>query len=412
MCSRRSLFLGLCEAIWAIAGAIGPVLGGVLTSLASWRWCWWINLPVCFIAFVLLLLFLDVHNPRTPLIAGVRAIDWFGSLSILGLTLMLLLGLDFGGDTFPWSSPKVICLIVFGALCSLLFIYAEKRWAKYPLIPMALFKQRSNVAALLVTCFHGIAFIPGEYYFPLYLQASKSASPLRSGVLLVPLITMTATCGVATGIIIHRTGRYRELIWIGSAALTAGTASYISLTPSSSIAHIVGVQLLSGFGAGLQFEPPLVALQAFTAQNDVATATSTFSFIRSLSLSVSIILGGVVFQNSMDTRTPRLLAAGIPRNVTMLLTGKNAAAHVHLPATLGSQVQIQAAQAAFAWSLRNCWIMYCVFSAGGFVAGWFVKGGELGREHSETVTGLREEKVDGMEMGVQSCGREREREER
>jgi hypothetical protein len=366
------------------------VLGGVLTSLATWRWCWWINLPCCFIAFVLLLFFLDVHNPRTPLVAGVKAIDWFGSLSILGLTLMLLLGLDFGGDTFPWSSPKVICLIVFGALCSLIFIWTEKRWAKYPLIPMDIFKERSNVASLLVTCFHGIAFIPGEYYFPLYLQASKGASPLRSGVLLVPLITMTATCGLVTGVVIHRTGKYRELMWIGSAALTAGTGAYISLTPASSIAHIVGVQLISGFGAGLQFEPPLVALQAFTAQDDVATATSTFSFIRSLSLTVSIILGGVVFQNSMDIRLPQLIEAGVPRNVTSLLTGRTAAAHVHLPATLLDPAQRYAAESAFSWSLRNCWIMYCVFSAMGFASAWFVRVGSLDREHRETVTGLRE----------------------
>ena len=217
---RRSLFLGLCEAIWAIAGAIGPILGGVLTDLATWRWCWWINLPCCAVAFVLLFFFLDVHNPRTPLVAGVKAIDWAGSLSILALTLMLLLGLDFGGDTFPWNSPKVICLIVFGALCSLLFIWSEKRWAKYPLIPLGLFKEPSNVASLLVTFFHAIAFIPGEYYFPLYLQSAKGASPLRSGVLLAPLLTMTAAVGVLTGIYIHRYGRYKELIWIGTVMLT------------------------------------------------------------------------------------------------------------------------------------------------------------------------------------------------
>ena len=159
---RRSLWLGLCEAIWAIAGAIGPILGGVLTDLASWRWCWWINLPCCGIAFFLIVFFLDVHNPRTALVDGVKAIDWAGSLSILAFTLLLLLGLDFGGVTFAWSSATVICLIIFGSLCSLLFIYAEKRWAKYPLIPLSLFSEPSNIASLLATFFHGLAFIPGE----------------------------------------------------------------------------------------------------------------------------------------------------------------------------------------------------------------------------------------------------------
>ena len=398
---RRSLFLGLCEAIWAIAGAIGPILGGVLTDLATWRWCWWINLPCCGVAFVLLFFFLDVHNPRTPLVAGVKAIDWAGSLSILALTLMLLLGLDFGGDTFPWNSPKVICLLVFGALCSLLFIWSEKRWAKYPLIPLALFKEPSNVASLLVTFFHAMAFIPGEYYFPLYLQSAKGASPLRSGVLLAPLLTMTATVGVLTGVYIHRYGRYKELIWIGTVMLTTGNGAYISLKADSSIAHVIGVQLIAGFGAGLQFEPPLVALQAHVAQDDVATATSTFSFVRSMALSISIILGGVVFQNSMDTRAPHLRTAGISPNTTELLTGKNAAAHVTIPATLEDPVQRAAAKEAFAWSMRNMWIMYTCFSFLGVVSGWWVKRRTLSKEHKETVTGLKEkikEVLPGLEL--------------
>ena len=347
------------------------------------------NLPCCGLAFILIALFLDVHNPRTPLVAGVKAIDWAGSLSILALTLLLLLGLDFGGDTFPWSSPKVICLIVFGALCSLLFIWSEKRWAKYPLIPMGLFKESSNVASLLVTWFHGTAFIAAEYYFPLYLQA-RGASALRSGVLLVPLITTTAACGVLTGIFIHRYGRYRELIWIGTVMLTIGNGAYISLKAESSVAHIIGVQLIAGVGAGLQFEPPLVALQAFTSQEDVATATSTFSFIRSMALSVSVILGGVVFQNSMNTRHHSLVAAGIPSNITMLLTGKEAAAHVYIPARLKDPMQRLAATKAFSWSMRNMWIMYTCFSFLGVVSGIFVKSRGLATEHRETITGLKE----------------------
>jgi MFS family permease len=131
-------------------------MGGALTQAVSWRWIYWINLPVCGTAFLLLLLFLDVHNPRTPMLDGIRAIDWSGSLSILGLTLMLLLGLDFGGEAFSWSSPQVICLIVFGALMSLVFIYCEKRLAKYPLMPLGVFKEVSNVACFLVTFSHGM----------------------------------------------------------------------------------------------------------------------------------------------------------------------------------------------------------------------------------------------------------------
>lgn len=152
---ERTLWLGLCEGIWALAGAVGPLLGGAFAQLAGWRWCFWCNLPISGTAFILLVPFLNVHNPRTPVMEGIKAVDWFGCISIIGVTTMLLLGLDMGGAIYPWDSAKVICLIVFGSLMILLFIYSEKKLAKYPVIPLSLFGTK-NIPTLLVTFFHGI----------------------------------------------------------------------------------------------------------------------------------------------------------------------------------------------------------------------------------------------------------------
>lgn len=98
---------------------------------------------------------MDIKHEHTSFVDGVKALDWIGMLTFLGFTLMLLLGLDFGGVLFPWDSAKVIALLVVGGLMIFAFIYSEVRVAEYPLIPMSLFKRRTNVAALLVTFFHG-----------------------------------------------------------------------------------------------------------------------------------------------------------------------------------------------------------------------------------------------------------------
>ena len=155
---ERTLWLGLCEGIWALSGAVGPLLGGAFAQKATWRWCFYCNLPIAGTAFMLLLPFFNVHNPRTPVLDGIKAIDWFGCISILGVTVMLLLGLDLGGAVYPWGSAKVVCLIVFGSLMILVFIYSEKKLAKYPVIPLSLF-DAANIATMATTFFHGIVCI-------------------------------------------------------------------------------------------------------------------------------------------------------------------------------------------------------------------------------------------------------------
>ncbi|KAL2427158.1 Efflux pump dotC [Exophiala dermatitidis] len=384
---ERSLWLGLCEGIWALSGAVGPLLGGAFAQKVTWRWCFYCNLPIAGTALVLLVPFLDVHNPRTSVVAGVKAIDWFGCISILGVTVMLLLGLDLGGSVYPWGSAKVICLIVFGALMILVFIYSEKKLARYPVIPLSLFGTR-NIATLLVTFFHGMTFIAAEYYLPLYFQSVKESSPLRSGVLLIPLIVATAVTGVVNGLIIHRTGQYRPSMWIGTVLLTLGTGLYILLGPETSIGTIIGFEIIEGVGAGLLFEPPLIAIQQDVEQDDVGTATSTQSFIRSMALSLGVIVGGIVFQQSMDLRRSTLVAAGLPAAIVEQLSGKNAGANVMVGHGLPPDQKL-AVKEAFAWGIRNMFIMFTALSACGVLASIFVTKKKLSKEHRETVTGLK-----------------------
>lgn len=152
--------MGLLEIVWTVAGAVGPILGGALTQSISWHWIFWINLPITGFAFLVLIIFLDVHNPRTPAMAGLKSIDWGGSVCILGLALLILIGLNFGGIVFAWNSAQVICLLVFGVVTIPIFVYCESRFAKLPLMPLGMFKNAHNSALFIINFCHSAVSSP------------------------------------------------------------------------------------------------------------------------------------------------------------------------------------------------------------------------------------------------------------
>ena len=306
---------------------------------------------------------------------------------------MLLLGLNFGGSTFPWDSPKVICLIIFGALMSLLFIWSEKRLAEYPLMPLGLFSKPATAASLLVGFIHGFVFIAAEYYLPFYFQSVTSAGPLHSGVLILPLFFMTSFMGIATGVIIHQTGRYRELMWAGLSFLTIGNGLFIRFGVGTTVAELVIFQLVVGIGSGMLFEPPLIALQAHVPQDEMATTTATFGFIRALATSSSIVIGGVVFQNGMNIQALHLQEAGLSANLTQAFSGRAAAANVMLVGSIEDPNQAMQVRDAFAWSLHNMWIMYTCVASLGIAASVFITTKHLSREHTETQTGVKRKQL-------------------
>ena len=385
---KRALYMGLLGVVWAVAGSAGPLIGGAFTQLVSWRWCFWINLPVCGITFVLLLLFLDVHNPRTRLGEGIRAIDWLGILSFLAVTLLLLLGFDFGGAIFAWNSPKVICLIVFGALMIGFFLFSEHRLAKYPLVPLSMFRTWSNNATFLVVFAQSMVAVGVEFYLPLYFQSVKQASPLHSGILILPVMITEASVDVISGILVHRTGRYREIIWAGVILMTMGTGLYINFRTDTSIAKIVGLEIVGSIGTALLFQTPMIAIQNTVSQADTASAIATMGFIGRLATSSSIVIGGVVFQNSMTTRHSTLAAAGLQKPILEALSGDQAAAHIYVVKSIQDAGQRQVVLDAYAWSLRNMFIMYTGIAAVAIVPSFLIEQRHMSTEHTETRTGI------------------------
>ncbi|KAH8647372.1 MFS drug transporter [Xylariales sp. PMI_506] len=385
---QRSMYNALMGVIWAVAGGTGPLIGGALSQLASWRWCFWINLPICGLAFVLLLFFLDVHNPRTKFRDGIMAVDWLGTISILAVTLLVLLGLDFGGVIFPWTSPKVLCLIIMGTLTLGFFVYTERRLARYPLMPLGIFKDLSTSAICFVAFAHNMVAIGTEFYLPLYFQSVEQASPLRSGILILPMLIMESVSDVSSGFFIHKTGRYREIIWVGTAVMTLGLGLCISFQGDTALGKAFAYEIVAGVGIAMLFQAPPLAMQNNVSQEETATAISTFGFLRTSAGSMSIVLGGVVFQNSMAKRQSALAVAGLSESVLTALSGDQAAANVNVIQLIEDPVKRQVVQDAFAWSISNIFIMYTCVSGVSMLVSAFIKHKTLRTEHTETRTGI------------------------
>lgn len=340
-------------------------------------------------AFGIILFFLDIETPKTPLVEGLKAIDWLGALTVIGGTLMLLLGLEFGGASFPWDSATVICLLIFGAVTIGLFLVIEWKIPAYPIMPIRIFKKGTNLAALAVCFFHGFVFISATYYLPLYFQAVRGASPIMSGVYILAFAVSLSIVSAGTGIFIKKTGLYQPCIWFGLTVMTLGYGLFIMIGSHTSWAKIIIFQIVAGIGVGPNFQSPLIALQAHVNPRDIATATATFGFTRNLATAASVVIGSVVFQNQMKAHKPELRDA-LGDSLANVLGGASAGANAEILASLPNPQRGIAAR-IFANSMSKMWIMYTAFAGAGLLVSLLVKKSQLSKQHSETKTGLDNE---------------------
>lgn len=345
---------------------------------------------------MILLLFLKIETPKTPLLAGLRAIDWLGTITIVGGTVMFLFGLEFGGITYPWDSATVICLIIFGVVVIVLFMLNEWKLARYPIMPTRLFRDRHNVVVLLLTFCHAFVFISAAYYLPLYFQTVLLVSPILSGVYALPQVLSLSIVSASTGAFIRKTGTYLPPIWFGVVMMTLGFGLFIDLKPYASWPRIIIYEIISGLGCGPLFQAPLVALQANIHPSDMATATATFGFVRQLSTAMSVVLGGVVYQNTMADRAPRLVAALGP-DLAARIAGSFSGSDKALISSLPPQ-QKQTVLEAFTFALSRAWIFYVAVAGFGCVLSLFIKRIELNRAHEIAKTGLAEQERARQEM--------------
>jgi EmrB/QacA subfamily drug resistance transporter len=357
---ERGRYMGLIGSVFAVASVAGPLLGGFLVDNLSWRWVFYVNLPVGALAVLIVITRLHLHTPTVR-----HRIDILGAALLSAGVASLTLLTTWGGNEYAWGSQTIFLLGVAGVALLVVFLWWETR-APEPILPLSLFRSRVFSVANAMGFTIGMAMFGAIVFLPVFLQLVYGASPTSSGLRMLPLITGLLVAAIASGRAISRMGRYKVFPVAGTAVLVVGMylLSLLGVGSPSWVASIY--MLVVGIGIGLVLQVLVLVVQNDARPQDIGVATSTATFFRSVGGSFGVAIFGTIFASRLAHQLARL-----PHNVTARLGSGvhlNPAQARHLP----PEVHMQFLH-AFATALHGVFLFGMGLAVVPFVLAWFLK---------------------------------------
>jgi EmrB/QacA subfamily drug resistance transporter len=296
---ERGKYQGIMGGIMALAMIAGPLVGGVVTDNASWRWIFYMNIPIAGAALLILIPFLKLPRFRTE-----HKIDWLGA-GLLGVAITsIVLVTTWGGKPdnggYAWDSKQIIGLGVLGLVTAVLFVWVESRVAE-PILPLKLFKDRNFSLVSLIGFLVGFGLFGAISFLPLYQQTVQGASATNSGLLLLPMMLGVMTTSMVIGRIITKTGKYRIFPIIGGTIMVIAMLLLTNLDSHTSKTESTVYMVILGLGMGFLMQTTLLISQNSVEMRDMGVASSTATFARSIGGSFGVALFGAVFSDRMKS---------------------------------------------------------------------------------------------------------------
>ncbi|KAF7335625.1 putative iron permease [Mycena venus] len=303
---ERGKFVGITASVWAFACAIGPPIGGALSGSNAWRWLFFLNIPLCAIAFLLVTLFLKVQTPREGLRNMISTVDWVGLILLVTGTISITISLAWAGIEHPWSSKQVLVpfCVGFGAIGAFIIVEYKFRVAKVPTIPSFLVTNRTTLSGYIGTSIHGIVSMAAIFYIPVYFQACKLDSPIRSGIDLLGFAFVIPVLAILSGVSVQLMDRYRPQNYIGWMFTMVGFGLFTLLDKDSSKSTYIGFQVVLGVGLGIIWISTQFPILAPLPFSNNAHALAFFTFVRCFSQTWGTVFGGTILQNTLKARLP------------------------------------------------------------------------------------------------------------